>query len=88
MSLDLQVFATELKRIAPHLNPVPSKNHVEMYIKAYFSENILEWITTHQDEYTGKQLLGLANCAANNLNRKDSKELFRAVDEICAKKKN
>ena len=40
MSLDLQVFATELKRIAPHLNPVPSKNHVEMHCQVN-SENII-----------------------------------------------
>lgn len=88
MALDVQVFVTALKEAAPTIRPIPKQSHVEMYIKAYFSENILEWIKEHQEEYTGKQLLGLAVCAGNNLNRKDSKDLFKAVDEICARKKN
>ena len=88
MSLDVQVFVTALKDIAPNIRPVPRQEHVDMYIKAYYSENVLQWIKEHQDEYTGKQLLGLATCTSSNMNRRDSKELFKAVDEICAKKKN
>lgn len=88
MSLDLQVFVSGLHGIAKNIRPVPRQEHVDKYIKAYFAENILNWITTNQNEYTGKQLLGLAVVAGSSLARKDSKELFKAVDEICAKKKN
>lgn len=88
MSLDLQVFVSGLHSIAKNIRPVPRQEHVDKYIKAFFSENVLEWINTNQNEYTGKQLLGLAVVTSSSLNRKDSKELFKAVDEICAKKKN
>ena len=88
MSLDFQVFVTALREIAPNLQPIPKQLHVDMYIKAFFSENILNWIKENQKDYTGKQLLGLAVCAGATLSRRESKELFKAVDEICAAKKN
>merc|ERR1712137_922222 len=87
MQLDVQEFVTALQHTAPTIKNIPKRDHVLMYIKAYLFENILEWIKENQDKYTSKQLLGLAVCKSANLNRKDSKELFKAVDEICAKKK-
>lgn len=88
MTLDVQVFVTALKDVAPAIRPVPKQSHVDTYIKAYFSENLGEWIKAHQQEYTGKQLLGLAVCAGASLSRKDSRDLFKMVDDICAQKKN
>ena len=88
MKLDLQEFATALERIAPNIRPIPKKSHVYLYIAAYYLENPITWIKENQNMYTGKQLLGLAVCVGSKLNRKDSKELFKAVDEICALKKN
>jgi len=87
MSLDSQVFQTALQKLT-ELRPVPHANLVDNYIKAYYNPEslFLEWVVSHKDDYTSKQLLSLLNIAGANYTRRGRSELQRQVEEICARK--
>ncbi|KAK2499403.1 hypothetical protein MC885_002845 [Smutsia gigantea] len=64
--------------------PIPDKEFVETYIKAYYlTENDMErWIKEHR-EYSTKQLTNLVNvCLGSHINKKARQKLLAAIDDI------
>ncbi|KAI8780481.1 syndetin-like [Biomphalaria glabrata] len=80
MQLDFQQFLTKLDQII-ELRPIPDKEFVEAYIKAYYlPESQLEtWINDHK-EYSSKQLLALVN-SVDHLSRKSRQKLTNIIEE-------
>ncbi|XP_015370736.1 PREDICTED: syndetin-like [Diuraphis noxia] len=80
MQLDFTQFLSQINSICP-LNPLPHKELIEVYIKAYYlPETSLEtWIRDHQ-EYTHKQLLAVINCVCQN-NKRSRQKLTNLLEE-------
>ncbi|GBM77752.1 Syndetin [Araneus ventricosus] len=80
MQLDYQQFVSKLERLT-ELQPLPGKELVESYIKAYYmlEQNLEQWIRSHK-EYTNKQLIGLVNCITQ-LNKKGRQRLINLIEE-------
>ncbi|XP_059490608.1 syndetin [Neocloeon triangulifer] len=81
MQLDFTQFASKLEKLA-ELRPIPGKDIVEQYIKAYYlPEPALEtWIRSHK-EYSGRQLAALVNCACQN-NKRVRHVLLGLIEEL------
>ncbi|XP_068094573.1 syndetin isoform X2 [Hyperolius riggenbachi] len=83
MQLDFQQFLMKLEKLTD-LRPIPDKEFVETYIKAYYlTENDMErWIREHR-EYSGKQLSNLVNvCLGSHINKKARQKLLAAIDDL------
>ncbi|KAG8179937.1 hypothetical protein JTE90_025262 [Oedothorax gibbosus] len=80
MQLDYQQFLSKVERLTD-LQPLPGKELVESYIKAYYmlEQNLEQWIRSHK-EYTNKQLIGLVNCITQ-LNKKGRQRLINLIEE-------
>lgn len=80
MQLDYQQFLTKLDQIIV-LKPIPEKELVEAYIKAYYMpESQLEtWIQEHK-EYSNKQLLALIT-SVDHLGRKSRQRLVAMIED-------
>lgn len=81
MQLDFTQFLTKFEKISS-LKPVPHKEYVENYVKAYYlPDNELEkWIKEHK-EYSSKHLLGLVSCACQN-NKKIRQKLLQIIEDM------
>ncbi|XP_041367289.1 syndetin-like [Gigantopelta aegis] len=81
MQLDFQQFITRLDRMID-LKPIPDRDFVEMYIKAYYlPESQLEsWIQDHK-EYSSKQLLALIG-SVDHINKKARQRLINIIEDI------
>ncbi|GIY34880.1 hypothetical protein CDAR_389061 [Caerostris darwini] len=81
MQLDYQQFVIKVEPLTPRLQPLPGKELVEGYIKAYYmlEQNLEQWIRSHK-EYTPKQLSGLVNCVPQ-LNKKGRQKLLSLIEE-------
>ncbi|KAI4455051.1 hypothetical protein MML48_9g00009011 [Holotrichia oblita] len=81
MQLDFTQFLSKFEKISS-LRPVPHKEYVENYVKAYYlPENELEkWIKEHS-EYSSKHLFGLVSCVCQN-NKKSKQRLLQVVDDL------
>ncbi|VEN33781.1 unnamed protein product [Callosobruchus maculatus] len=81
MQLDFTQFLTKFEKIS-QLRPVPHKEYVENYVKAYYLPDIeLEkWIKEHK-EYSSKHLFGLVSCACQN-NKKMKQKLMQVIEEL------
>uniref|UniRef100_A0A6P7FA09 Syndetin n=1 Tax=Diabrotica virgifera virgifera TaxID=50390 RepID=A0A6P7FA09_DIAVI len=81
MQLDFTQFLTKFEKISS-LKPVPHKEYVENYVKAYYLPDIeLEkWIRDHK-EYSSKHMLGLVSCACQN-NKKTRQKLLQVIEDI------
>ncbi|XP_012938430.1 syndetin [Aplysia californica] len=81
MQLDFQQFLMKLDQII-ELRPVPEKEFVEAYIKAYYlPETQLEgWVHDHK-EYSNKQLLSLIS-SVDHLSRKSRQKLINMVEDL------
>ncbi|XP_030056373.1 syndetin isoform X2 [Microcaecilia unicolor] len=83
MQLDFQQFLLKLEKLTD-LRPIPDKEFVETYIKAYYlTENDMErWIKEHR-EYSTKQLTNLVNvCLGSHINKKARQKLLAAIDDL------
>ncbi|KAF8795632.1 Syndetin like protein [Argiope bruennichi] len=80
MQLDYQQFVSKLEKLT-ELQPLPGKELVESYIKAYYmlEQNLEQWIRSHK-EYTNKQLIGLVSCITQ-LNKKGRQRLINLIEE-------
>nr|XP_050865737.1 syndetin [Vespula vulgaris] len=80
MQLDFTQLKSKFEELSSTLKPMPHKNYVESYIKAYYyPENSLEeWIKEHK-EYSVKHLIGLISSACQN-NKKTRQRLIASVD--------
>lgn len=83
MQLDFQQFLTKLEKLTD-LRPVPDKEFVETYIKAYYlTENDMEQFIKNHREYSMKQLANLVNvCLGSHINKKARQKLLAAIDDI------
>ncbi|KAK2096321.1 Syndetin [Saguinus oedipus] len=94
MQLDFQQFLMKLEKLTD-IRPIPDKEFVETYIKAYYlTENDMErWIKEHrstkfgsfffEQEYSTKQLTNLVNvCLGSHINKKARQKLLAAIDDI------
>ncbi|CAG9862024.1 unnamed protein product [Phyllotreta striolata] len=81
MQLDFTQFLTKFEKISS-LKPVPHKEYVENYVKAYYlPDNELEiWIKEHT-EYSSKHLFGLVSCACQS-NKKTRQKLLQIIEEV------
>ncbi|XP_061412069.1 syndetin isoform X1 [Lethenteron reissneri] len=82
MQLDFQQFLLKLERLTD-LRPIPDKDYVETYIKAYYlTEGDMErWIKEHR-EYSSRQLNSLVNvCVGTHINKRAKQRLLTAIDE-------
>lgn len=81
MQLDFTQFLSKFEKISS-LRPVPHKEYVENYVKAYYlPESELEkWIREHK-EYSSKHLFGLVSCACQN-NKKSRQRLLQVIEEL------
>ncbi|XP_050424950.1 syndetin isoform X2 [Adelges cooleyi] len=69
MQLDFTQFMSQIKSICA-IGPLPYKDLVEVYIKAYYlPETSLETWTRDHQEYSHKQLLAVINCVCQNNKR-------------------
>ncbi|KAM6959486.1 syndetin isoform 2-T2 [Aplochiton taeniatus] len=83
MQLDFQQFLTKLEKLTD-LRPIPDKEFVETYIKAYYlTENDMEQFIKNHREYSMKQLANLVNvCLGSHINKKAKQKLLAAIDDI------
>uniref|UniRef100_A0A8C5BDB7 VPS50 subunit of EARP/GARPII complex n=1 Tax=Gadus morhua TaxID=8049 RepID=A0A8C5BDB7_GADMO len=83
MQLDFQQFLMKLERLTD-LRPIPDKEFVETYIKAYYlTENDMEQFIKNHREYSMKQLANLVNvCLGSHINKKARQKLLSAIDDI------
>lgn len=83
MQLDFQQFLTKLEKLTD-LRPIPDKEFVETYIKAYYlTENDMEQFIKNHREYSMKQLANLVNvCLGSHINKKARQKLLAAIDDI------
>lgn len=81
MQLDFTQFTSKLEKLIT-LRPIPHKDHVESYVKAYYipEEHLEKWIREHT-QYSSKQLLTLVHCACQN-NKKSRQRLSGVVEEL------
>uniref|UniRef100_A0A8C2IE10 Syndetin n=1 Tax=Cyprinus carpio TaxID=7962 RepID=A0A8C2IE10_CYPCA len=83
MQLDFQQFLMKLEKLTD-LRPIPDKEFVETYIKAYYlTENDMEQFIKNHREYSMKQLTNLVNvCLGSHINKKARQKLLAAIDDI------
>uniref|UniRef100_A0A3Q2E8K8 VPS50 EARP/GARPII complex subunit n=1 Tax=Cyprinodon variegatus TaxID=28743 RepID=A0A3Q2E8K8_CYPVA len=83
MQLDFQQFLMKLEKLTD-LRPIPDKEFVETYIKAYYlTENDMEQFIKNHREYSMKQLANLVNvCLGSHINKKARQKLLAAIDDI------
>ncbi|XP_056274549.1 syndetin isoform X2 [Pseudoliparis swirei] len=83
MQLDFQQFLMKLEKLTD-LRPIPDKEFVEIYIKAYYlTENDMEQFIKNHREYSMKQLANLVNvCLGSHINKKARQKLLAAIDDI------
>ncbi|KAM3858260.1 syndetin isoform 3-T3 [Diretmus argenteus] len=83
MQLDFQQFLMKLEKLTD-LRPIPDKEFVETYIKAYYlTENDMEQFIKNHREYSMKQLANLVNvCLGSHINKKARQKLLSAIDDI------
>uniref|UniRef100_A0A671RIV4 Syndetin-like n=1 Tax=Sinocyclocheilus anshuiensis TaxID=1608454 RepID=A0A671RIV4_9TELE len=83
MQLDFQQFLMKLEKLTD-LRPIPDKEFVETYIKAYYlTENDMEQFIKNHREYSMKQLTNLVNvCLGSHINKKARQKLLTAIDDI------
>ncbi|XP_033847411.1 syndetin [Periophthalmus magnuspinnatus] len=83
MQLDFQQFLMKLEKLTD-LRPVPDKEFVETYIKAYYlTEGDMEQFIKNHREYSMKQLANLVNvCLGSHINKKARQKLLAAIDDI------
>ncbi|XP_029022934.1 syndetin isoform X4 [Betta splendens] len=83
MQLDFQQFLMKLDKLTD-LRPIPDKEFVETYIKAYYlTENDMEQFIKNHREYSMKQLANLVNvCLGSHINKKARQKLLAAIDDI------
>ncbi|XP_051520500.1 syndetin-like isoform X1 [Myxocyprinus asiaticus] len=83
MQLDFQQFLMKLEKLTD-LRPIPDKEFVETYIKAYYlTENDMEQFIKNHREYSMKQLTNLVNvCLGAHINKKARQKLLAAIDDI------
>jgi hypothetical protein len=81
MQLDFQQFLNKLEKLTD-LRPIPGREFVEVYIKAYYlPEAQLEtWIHDHK-EYNTKHLLALVNCLGH-ISKKSRQRLIVLIEDI------
>lgn len=84
MQLDHQQFVSKVEKLREHSQPLPDKELVEAYIKAYYlmERNLRDWIVEHSKDYSPKQLSGLVNCS--HLNKKGRQGLLSLIEDIAA----
>ncbi|XP_066144425.1 syndetin isoform X1 [Euwallacea fornicatus] len=80
MQLDFTQFLMKFEKISS-LKPVPHKEYVENYVKAFYLPEIeLEkWIKDHK-EYSSKHLFGLVSCACQS-NKKTRQRMLQIIEE-------
>lgn len=80
MQLDFAQFISKVDKLCP-LRPVPYKDHVETFAKAYYQteEELENWIKEH-NEYSSKQLLGLVNCVCQS--KKQRQKLSAFIEDL------
>ncbi|XP_076864898.1 syndetin isoform X2 [Brachyhypopomus gauderio] len=83
MQLDFQQFLMKLEKLTD-LRPIPDKEFVETYIKAYYlTENDMEQFIKNHREYSMKQLTNLVNvCLGSHINKKARQKLLAAIDDL------
>ncbi|XP_048057520.1 syndetin isoform X1 [Megalobrama amblycephala] len=83
MQLDFQQFLMKLEKLTD-LRPIPDKEFVETYIKAYYlTENDMEQFIKNHREYSMKQLTNLVTvCLGSHINKKARQKLLAAIDDI------
>ena len=84
MQLDFQQFAVHLDRFVS-LKPVPGKEQVENFIKAYYlTESDLEgWLRENYMSYTSRHLNSLINCTTSQFSKVIQRNrLSGIVDEL------
>ncbi|XP_068603121.1 syndetin isoform X2 [Brachionichthys hirsutus] len=83
MQLDFQQFLMKLEKLTD-LRPIPDKEFVETYIKAYYlTESDMEQFIKNHREYSMKQLANLVNvCLGSHINKKARQKLLAAIDDI------
>ncbi|KAJ8977573.1 hypothetical protein NQ317_016098 [Molorchus minor] len=81
MQLDFTQFLSKFEKISC-LKPVPHKEYVENYVKAYYlpDQELEKWIKEHK-EYSSKHLFGLVSCACQN-NKKTKQRLLQVIEEL------
>ncbi|KAK3932845.1 Syndetin [Frankliniella fusca] len=81
MQLDFTQFISKLEKLTT-LRPIPYKEFVEVYVKAYYlPEELLEkWIREHP-QYSSKQLQTLVHCTCQN-NKKTRQRLSGVIEEL------
>jgi len=80
MQLDWQHYLCKIEQIIT-IKPIPNKELVEEYIKAYYyTEDLLEnLIRSKRDYYNAKQLKSLVNCTLSD-NKKGRQRLLTLID--------
>lgn len=81
MQLDFQQLLSNLEKIID-LRPIPEKDFVEGYIKAYYLPECQfdSWLLDHK-EYSSKQLIALIN-SVDHLNKKARQRLITVIEDI------
>ncbi|XP_018562403.1 syndetin [Anoplophora glabripennis] len=81
MQLDFTQFLSKFEKISS-LKPVPHKEYVENYVKAYYlpEAELEKWIREHK-EYSSKHLFGLVSCACQN-NKKTKQRLLQVIEDM------
>lgn len=80
MQLDYQQFLMKLEKITD-LRPIPDKEFVETYIKAYyFTEENLEKLIKNYKEYSGKHIVALLDCMSH-INKKTRQRMMTVMEE-------
>lgn len=81
MQLDFQQLLSNLEKII-ELRPIPEKEFVEGYIKAYYlpESQFDSWLLDHK-EYSNKQLIALIN-SVDHLNKKARQRLITVVEDM------
>ncbi|XP_046842734.1 syndetin-like [Xenia sp. Carnegie-2017] len=82
MQLDYRQFLVKLEKLTT-LRPIPEKDFVEAYIKAYYltAPDMERWIREHK-EYSTKQLTSLVNCGTgSHFSKKEKQRLLNVIEE-------
>ncbi|XP_077554046.1 vacuolar protein sorting 50 [Haemaphysalis longicornis] len=90
MQLDYQQFASKAEKLRELPQPpLPDRELVEGYIKAYYliEPGLRTWILAHTKDYSAKQLTGLVNCIGGHLNKKARQALLNLIEESSASRK-
>lgn len=80
MQLDFTQLTSKFESFTS-LRPMPHKEYVELYIKAFYltEDKLEEWVKEHK-EYSTKQLKGLVSCTCQN-NKKTRQRLIAVVED-------